>query len=126
MFALEPGKVVAIEDFTGPKAGFPWWLDTQAVLVEGASGVICYGEISTQLLVGVEVTEGDIVGYIARVLKNDKGLPTCMLHFELYEHGTTHSVVWNLEEQCPKGLLNPTSLLNTARKCDEERISSGR
>ncbi len=45
VYAVEKGVVIAVEDFTGPKAGSPWWLDTQSVLIEGAVGVVCYGEL---------------------------------------------------------------------------------
>lgn len=102
VYALEPGVVVVVEDFTGPKAGSPWWLETMALLVEGERGVICYGEIVTNHAVGDLIHEGMIIGEVRRVLRNDKGLPTAMLHFELYDKGTRKSVVWGLDEPWPK------------------------
>ena len=43
--AVEDGTVVEIEIFTGPRAESPWWNETLAILVEGKSGVVCYGEV---------------------------------------------------------------------------------
>ena len=116
VLAIESGIVVAVENFTGPKAGSPWWNDTQAVLVEGKSGVVCYGEIDTSLSVGDVVQEKSLIGEVITVLKKDKGKPMTMLHLELYEHGITESVIWELESKKPKGLLDPTGLLISHRK----------
>jgi len=108
--AMEAGTVVAVVDFTGIAAESPWWLDTKAVMVEGASGVILYGEIETILNVGDYVFEGDTIGHILRVLKKDKGKPLAMLHLELYTHGTTVPVWWKHEDKQPENLLDPTDL----------------
>lgn len=115
VYAIEDGVVVAVENFTGPKAGTPWWNDTQSVLIQSKSGVFCYGEIETRCWVGQQVFEGDIIGTVLTVLKKDKGKPMTMLHLELYKHGTTESVVWNLGERKPKGLWNPTCILRDER-----------
>ena len=113
VIALETGTIVAIEDYTGSKAESPWWNDTQALLVESDSGVICYGEIEIHkhLKVGDTVSKGSVIGVVKRVLKKDKGRPTTMLHFELYTHGTTESVIWYLDKPKPENLLDPTDLL---------------
>jgi hypothetical protein len=50
--AVEAGEVVVIEPFTGPDAASPWWLSTEAVLVEGASGVVVYGEVHPEVRQG--------------------------------------------------------------------------
>lgn len=93
--AMESGTVVSIEHFTGAQDGSPWWEDTDCVLVEGPSGVICYGEISVapHLRLGSAVTRRDHIGNVKRVLKKGKERPdiqghsTSMLHIELYDHG---------------------------------------
>lgn len=95
VFAVEDGTVVGIEHFTGPQDNQPWWNDTECVLVEGASGVICYGEITpdSSLKVGDIVWVSDWIGNVKRVLKEGKERPdimghsTSMLHMELYPHG---------------------------------------
>jgi murein DD-endopeptidase MepM/ murein hydrolase activator NlpD len=114
VFAIEDGKIVNIEKFTGEWAGSPWWENTEAILIEGASGVICYGEVLVDESIRreKEVKEGDFLGVIKRVLKKDKGLnPSSMLHFELYKAGTTGTVIWDLDQEYPDSLLDPTPLL---------------
>lgn len=106
--AVEDGRVVVIEPFTGPLANSPWWLDTQCVLVEGASGVVVYGEISADVAVGEHVTRGQHIGRIARVLPKNKGRPQDMLHLELHTPGTRTCPEWTHER--PLTLLDPTPL----------------
>tara|TARA_Y100000310_G_C20603076_1_gene774089 strand:- start:139 stop:1242 length:1104 start_codon:yes stop_codon:yes gene_type:complete len=91
--AVEGGTVVSVEHFTGPKDGSPWWNDTDCVLVEGRTGVVCYGEITSDLKVGDKVKRGARVGKIETVLLDGKERPDipghsrAMLHFEMYQHG---------------------------------------
>lgn len=110
--AIEQGVVVSVLDFTGPDAGSDWWLPTKAVMVEGRSGVILYGEVHPLVQVGQSVDGGQPVGAVARVLRNDKGRPTSMLHLELYVRGTKSCCEqWKLGEEKPAGLLDPWSLV---------------
>lgn len=114
VYAIEDGVVVAIEDFTGPKAGSPWWNDTRAVMVEGESGVINYGEIleAPGIVVGKAVKAGDLIGFVKTVLRKDKGRPMSMLHLELYAHGIRQSFAWEPPDRPkPDWLLDPTPLL---------------
>ena len=97
VMSVEDGTVVCVEPFTGPKDNSPWWNDTDCVLIEGASGVICYGEIWTQhskeAWVGQKVRRGNIIGGVKRVIRKGKehpefdGWKPSMLHMELYPHG---------------------------------------
>ncbi len=118
--AVESGVVVNILPFTGPSAGSEWWNDTKAVMVEGESGVVCYGEIEPRqgLEIGSKVSAGEEIGVVVQVLKHNKGRPMSMLHLELYEHGTTAPVEWgpNLFGKIPEHLLNPTPTLLEALK----------
>jgi len=111
--AVEAGTAVAILDFTGPKAGSHWWRDTRAVMVESAEHVVLYGEIQEApgLAVGTTVQAGDLLGEVVRVLRQDRGLPTTMLHLELYALGVREPVWWRLGESQPVGLLDPTEWL---------------
>lgn len=113
VFPVEDGKIVAIIPFTGPSAvpPSPWWNDTQAVLVEGPSGVVVYGEIKLYrfLKVGKRVGIRDCVGFVEQVLKVDKGFSMSMLHLELHKHGTRDCFEW-IEEK-PKSLKDPTEYL---------------
>lgn len=115
--AVEDGVVVAIEGFTGPNADdpSPWWNDTQAVLVEGESGVVVYGEVSSRVWVGMYVRAGSLVGVIETpVLKKDKGRPTTMLHLELMKLGARETVWWGIGEPQPVFLQDPTPHLTEA------------
>jgi len=125
VFAVETGKVVAIENFTGPEAESPWWLPTKAILVEGKSGVVCYGEVEPGCAnIGKELQEGEPIAFVKPVLHEDKkrddipGHSRFMLHFELYEHGTTESVWWLFKQDKPQNLLDPTGLLINSLKSD--------
>ena len=112
VFAVEDGEVIAIEEFTGPNADSPWWYDTQAVLVKGKSGVILYGEVTApDIEVGLFLKRGMLFAFTKQVLKKDKGLPMCMLHFELYTSNIIESVWWKLNDTQPENLLNPTKKL---------------
>ena len=115
--AVEDGKIVRVEYFTGPKVDMPWWEETWAVMVEGESGVVVYGEIipCSDLMgyspVRTEVKAGDPIGTVKRVLKVDKGRPMSMLHLELRKHGTIDWSGWYEETGRPENLLDPTPYL---------------
>lgn len=115
VYAAEDGIVVGIEWFTGEQSipPSPWWHNTQALLVEGDSGVIVYGEISinTNIALGTKVKRGQVIGFLETVLKKDKGRPMTMLHLELYEKGTRHTGAWDHGNEKPKGLLDPTTYI---------------
>jgi murein DD-endopeptidase MepM/ murein hydrolase activator NlpD len=112
--AMETGKIIAIEWFTGPSINMPWWNDTRAIYVEGTTGVINYGEIQEypDLKIGDIVKEGQYIGYVVTVLKKYKGRPMSMLHIELYDHGYTDTWgEWKIGEPKPEHLKDPTFFL---------------
>jgi len=113
VYPVEPGTIVAIDNFTGPAVGSPWWNDTMCVLIEGKSGVVVYGEITPNqsLHIGQEITPDKEIGKIKQVLKKDKGRPMSMLHIELHVPGTQESVEWTVGSKKPESLLDPTWLL---------------
>mgnify|MGYP001225525882 CR=1 FL=1 len=113
VYAIEAGTIVANVSFTGIAAESPWWLDTGAVMIEGDSGVILYGEIESDLKSGDYVFEGDLIGVVLRVLKKDKGKPLAMLHLELYTPGTKEPAWWRLGESKPETLVDPTPLVES-------------
>ena len=122
--AVEGGRVVLVEDFTGPAANCPWWLPTKAVKVEGPSGVVCYGEISpySHVKVGDIVKAGDEIGVVIPVLRPEKlrkdipGHMCSMLHFQLYEHGKLHlhGNDWGRDAKMPIEVIDPTPFLLSA------------
>jgi hypothetical protein len=117
VFAIEDGVVVKVDIFTGPKIGMDWWNETWAVMVEGDSGVINYGEIKPNCVVGQQIKSGDLVGNVIPVLPPDKiradifGHSCSMLHIELYQHGHREFANWELGKLIPDGLLDPMELL---------------
>lgn len=111
VLAVEAGTVVSVLAFTGPSAGLPWWLDTEAVMVEGASGVVLYGELEAEVRVGDRVARGQRLGRVTRVLRNDKGRPTSMLHLELHDAGTRAAPEWRHANEPPSTLRDPTQHL---------------
>lgn len=111
VYAVEAGQVTGVIDFTGPIAGSPWWLDTKAVWVEGASGAVLYGEIVPSVSVGAVLAPGDLIGHVARVLRRDKGRPVSMLHLELHAPGTVVAPEWVNPEKKPETLRDPTPFL---------------
>jgi phosphopantothenoylcysteine decarboxylase len=96
VYAVESGTVVNIEHFTGEWDGSPWWENTDCIMIEGATGVVCYGEVevSPNIVVGKKVKIGQRIAVVKRVLKKGKERPdipghsTSMLHMELYPFGT--------------------------------------
>ncbi len=112
--AVEEGEVIRIEAFTGPNAEdpSPWWNDTQAVLVKGASGVVVYGEVKALVNVGDRVKQGQIIAEVeTSVLRRFKGRPMVMLHFELLTEDATGTVWWRADEPRPEVLQNPARKL---------------
>jgi phosphopantothenoylcysteine decarboxylase len=116
--AVEPGTVVHVGIFTGPKVGHPWWEETWGIMVEGPSGVVNYGEITPldKIKVGYELNRGEDIGKVKRVLFEDKFRPdipghsTSMLHLELYKHGTRDFADWHDVSKNPQ-LIDPTKEL---------------
>jgi murein DD-endopeptidase MepM/ murein hydrolase activator NlpD len=112
--AMEAGKVIAVEWFTGPSINMPWWNDTRAVYIEGVRGVFNYGEIQEYpgLKVGDTIEQGQYFGYVVTVLKKYKGRPMSMLHLELYDHGYIDTWgEWKIGQPKPEHLKDPTFFL---------------
>lgn len=112
--AMVPGSVIDIVPFTGEIAGTPHWNNTYGVVIEDCRGVWIYGEIEPDptLVVGKAVSEGDVIGKVITVLRNDKGRPMTMLHLERYTIGTKNSVGIIKHGDCiPSNLCNPVGEL---------------
>lgn len=113
--AVEAGTVLRVVNFTGEKAGSPWWLDTQALMVASEAHVVNYGEIAVRegLEPGARVAAGEILGTISTVLAVDKGRPRAMLHFEMYAAGYDGPPAeWDPPDTPrPAALIDPTPYL---------------
>lgn len=120
------GEVVKIGNFTGSAAEptpSPWWNDTQYIIVrhdipiwnsESLECYTLYGEINVcdDLIIGCEIPAGSVIGNVVKVLKNDKGLPTSMLHIEIYDECPLSPAIWNHNEPKPDHLHDPLLFLN--------------
>jgi hypothetical protein len=118
VYAVEDGEIVDICPFTGPSAGYDFWLDTEAVYVRGESGVVVYGEIEVErnLKIGDKILQKQYLGKVKRVIIKDKGRPTSMLHIELHHKDHTHCGNWHRGSEKPFGKLDPTHLLIKSKK----------
>jgi len=120
VYAVEDGIVVKVDYFTGPKVGHEWWEETWGVMIEGASGVVNYGEVTPieGIQVGQTIKRGSQVGNVKRVLFADKHRPdipghsTSMLHLEFYQHGTRDFADWHTPSKNPTLLDATPYLLN--------------
>lgn len=114
---VEDGVIVAIFHFTGTLAEppSPWWRNTMAMLVEGESGVVVYGEVAPHLgrLVGDKVRRGEKLAQVMQVLTYHNGFPVSMLHLELHEPGTKYA--WDWIDEKPPSLRDPTPFLLESR-----------
>lgn len=136
VYAVEDGTVVHIDYFTGPKLGHDWWEETWGVMIEGASGVINYGEITPKnyeystnpIRVGNKIHRGEYVGCVKRVLFEDKlrkdipGHSCSMLHLELYRHGTRNFADWHVPQK-NENLLDPTHNLILAKNAPKNILT---
>ena len=131
--AVESGTVVRIIPFTGPEVvidgkKMDWWLSTKAIAVQGASGVVVYGEVEPieGLKEGDFVEQGSKIANVIPVLPKGKERPDIighslsMLHLELYtklyedkNRGVWES--WELDKEKPEHLLDPTNKLLECR-----------
>jgi murein DD-endopeptidase MepM/ murein hydrolase activator NlpD len=114
VLAVENGIVSKVVDFTGAKTNSPWWEDTMAIFITGASGVVVYGELTPTVKENDVVTKGQPIGYIKRALKKDKGRPMVMLHLELRDSSYPDAYElfdWQLQQPKPIWLLDPTNKL---------------
>lgn len=118
VFAIRSGWVSKVAPFTGPGAESPWWLPTDYVGIsdedQRSQSYIVYGEIEPLVTRNQYVKEGQLIGKVKRVLRNDKGLPTSMLHLEHYVEYVPDPFVWKDGEK-PRDLLDPTPLVQDVR-----------
>lgn len=111
VYAMEDGAVEDVGPFTGVAAGCPWWLDTDFVGVWGSSGYLVYGEVEALVKKGDVVTAGQPIARVKRVLRNDKGLPTSMLHLERYSKVVADHAYWYHNDPQPEHLVDPSGLI---------------
>jgi hypothetical protein len=115
--AVEAGTIVALQDFSKNKnkqeQNNPRYNNTRVILIEGKTGVVAYCNVqeAENIKIGMKIDAGDIIGNVVRVNKNKRENDICMLHLELYEHGTRKRVSWSFVFPKPVHLLDPTEHL---------------
>jgi len=126
VYAIRRGTIIDIKPFTGPQAGYDWWLDTSAILVQDEDGYYVYGELTTTKKIGDVVTSGDKIGELTPVLPESKlrlDIPehsVTMLHLERYNMKYKPEMgwaSWDKRENRPIYLEDPTvELVNILTK----------
>lgn len=120
VYAMTDSLVVQVGWFTGIDAvpESPWWNPTKYVICQTQYNndilYFLYGEISTSLEVGQYLKAGDLIGNVLEVLKNNKGLPTSMLHFEVYKSLPERPLFWYHNQEKPVILMNPEPFISEA------------
>ena len=109
--AIDAGRVVSVFPFTGSHCQMPWWLNTWAVLVEGASGVLAYCNLRPSVGVGESVAPGTFIGQVLPALREGRGRPTSRLHMEMHTGGTRECSLWMDMNSMPSTLIDPTPTL---------------
>lgn len=115
VLAFSPGIIIDIGYFTGPNTNppTPWWNETFFVMVQTETDIVHnYGEVYPLVKIGDVVNVGDTIWTVMKVLKNDKGLPMSMLHFEMYSKYPGNWVVWEHDSEQPDILMDPTEYVN--------------
>lgn len=131
VFAVENGLVVGLGHFTGEQDGSGHWENTDYLLVEGASGVVCYGEVAPTVKVGDVVRAHDYIANVVRVLKEGRERPDIpghrpsMLHLELYPHGyraAAPKLESRFDDLFMTMLLDPTERLMESGRLSEPAV----
>ena len=117
VYAIRDGVVVTNIKFTGPSVGFPWWLETNALLIQDEEGYYVYGEIKSDLKAGDKVKVGQKIAEMVPVLPPEKFRPdipehsVTMLHLERYNEFYYREMGWSSwehREDRPVYLEDPT------------------
>ena len=84
---------------------------------------VVYGEIEPLVSIGDTVSIGSILGKVQQVLKNNKGLPTSMVHIESYSK-LIDPVIWKHNESKPEYLEYPTLIIKFANYLNEKNYEN--
>lgn len=150
VYAVEDGEVVDSYQYTGTKETGEWWNPTWCLKVKGRSGVVTYGELQmpdeiplhSKVVsnvgeklkfeefkykypeVGTLVKAGEHIGYVGKVLPDEKRRDdirnhnNCMLHMELRTENC-HLDGWELGAERNKKLLDPSPYLYSKKICQK-------
>ena len=117
VFAIDHGKVIEVNYFTGPECNTPWWHTTYCIVIEhkDLNSFVLYGEVIPFVREGDTINKGQIIGQVTKVLRKDKGLPSCMLHLEQYidhyQPGEHADWPYPRKENTNPNLIDPMNLI---------------
>jgi hypothetical protein len=121
VLAVEDGTVIAVTPFSGSSTRKDYWRDMEAVLVQGASGLIAYCEFNPlpSLRPAMVLKAGDPVGkvyaagYTFRKAadKHEDHTHHAFLHLELHAAQVRAPTKWEADKPKPATLFDPTPLL---------------
>lgn len=106
--AISNGVVIRNNQFTGAALGFPFWLDTDAVLVKSEKCFYLYGELKSELKEGDIVKSGDAIGRLVPVLPIDKIRPDISGHSNVMLHLEKYDLTYDPNKQYNFGLYWPS------------------
>lgn len=111
IYSPDDGELVEVGIFTGPDAGSPWWNPTGYCVIRYSYGAVLFGEINPETFPSKEIKKCQLLGTVQTVLKHNKGLPTSMLHVELYSK-YIEPAIWYHNNDCPHGLIDPSNIVS--------------
>ncbi len=121
VLAVENCTVIAITPFSGISTRKDYWRDMEAVLVQGASGLIAYCEFNplASLVPAMTLKAGDPVGKVypdgykfrKAADKHEDHAHHAFLHLELHASHVRVPSTWELGKPKPLTLFDPTPLL---------------
>lgn len=109
--AVESGRILAVQNFSEKKPE-PWINMTRVILIEGASGVIAYGNVKEVpgLAEGEYIDAGELIGTVMPIYKSKKNKAT-KFKLEWYTKGTKRRGSWLSCKPKPNNMLDPTPML---------------
>lgn len=121
VLAVEDGTVISVTPFSGSSTRKDYWRDMEAVLVQGASGLIAYCEFNplSTLLPAMTVKAGDPLGSLypagykfrKPADRDEDHAHHAFLHIELHHFQVRVPTTWEAGKPKPATLFDPTPLL---------------
>lgn len=121
VLAVEDGTIIAVTPFSGSSTRKDYWRDMEAILVQGASGLIAYCEFSplASLQPAMTVRAGDPLGRLypagykfrKTAGKDEDHAHHAFLHLELHAAHVRSPTQWDAGKLKPATLFDPTPLL---------------
>jgi hypothetical protein len=126
IYAIEDGLIVGVTPLSGGATRNAYWHDMEAVLVQGKSGLLVYGELAPLkgLAPAQKVKAGELLGHIypkgyhyKNTNRKDEDEDHRFFHLELHHPEIRLPTKWLVDQPKPETLHDPTPfLMEIARK----------